>query len=524
MPGTIHEGGELGYALATAFGAAMDNPDLIVACIVGDGEAETGPTAGSWHGTKFLDPATCGAVLPILAPQRLQDQLGHDLRDDERRRADRPLHWLRLGACIVDVGRATIRRRADGRGARSRPTELIGAIQRQARAGADGDEAAWPMIVLRTPKGWTGPKEIDGKPVEGTFRAHQVPAEDLKTNPAHLAILEAWLRSYKPEELFDVDGGPGPDILGTCPRATSALGMSPHTRSAGGCGGRWTCPTRRRGRAGRASGRDGRERTGAASVPTCARSCERTEDDRNFRIVCPDELESNKLGAVLEATGRAYAWPVEARRARLRAGRPRRWRSSPSTSARAGSGLPPDRPARAVPVLRGVRPRSSTRMIEAVRQVAEDVRRDPVAAARSRRSTYLLTSDAWRQDHNGYSHQGPGFINTPAHQEGHGRAHLPAAGCEHASSRPSTTACAPPATSTWSSPPSSRCRSGCRWTRRTRTCRRGRLDLALGVDRRGRSTRTSSSPRPATMPTNEVLAAASSCARRCRSCACASST
>ncbi len=204
-PGSIHEGGELGYALVHAFGAAFDNPELVVFCVVGDGEAETGPLAASWHSNKFLNPAVDGAVVPILAPQRLQDRQPDGPRADPGRRAHRAIRGLRLRAAHRR------RRRPDGglherlrrRWTRSSTRSI--AIKRAARDGVT-ERPRWPMIVLRTPKGWTGPKTVDGLPSEGTFRSHQVPIADVRGNPEHLALLETWLRSYRPEELFDADG------------------------------------------------------------------------------------------------------------------------------------------------------------------------------------------------------------------------------------------------------------------------------------------------------------------------------
>src|SRR5262252_1960352 len=212
-PGSIHEGGELGYSLSHACGAAFDNPGLVVACVVGDGEAETGPLATSWHGCRFLDPANDGAVLPILHlngykianPALLARLPDGELDDLLRGYGYRPRYVTghepsvmhQKMAAVLDECLADIR-----------------AIQDRARNGGDGAPARWPMIVLRTPKGWTGPAEVDGKPVEGTWRAHQVPLAEVRTNPAHLRQLEDWMRSYRPAELFDAAGQPLPELLG----------------------------------------------------------------------------------------------------------------------------------------------------------------------------------------------------------------------------------------------------------------------------------------------------------------------
>jgi xylulose-5-phosphate/fructose-6-phosphate phosphoketolase len=221
-PGTIHEGGELGYALSTAFGAAMDNPDLLVACIVGDGEAETGPTAGAWNGNRFLDPRTGGVVLPILDVNGYKISsatITGTMSDEELVEQFSGYGWEPLVVSgdddSVDVAMAA---------ALDRSMEIIGDIQGRARKGETVLKPRWPMIVLRTPKGWTGPKEVDGKRVEGSFRSHQVPAGNLRTDPKHLAIVEAWLRSYRPEELFELDGSPAEDILAFPPEGDLRMG------------------------------------------------------------------------------------------------------------------------------------------------------------------------------------------------------------------------------------------------------------------------------------------------------------
>jgi len=214
-PGVIHEGGELGYALATAFGAAFDNPDLIVACIVGDGEAETGPTAAAWHSNKFLNPQTDGAVLPILHVNGFKianPTIFGTMSDDELRALftgyGYSVHQVELSERIdEDMSGALVAAYAE-----------IREIQNLARGGNPPVRPRWPVIVLRTPKGWTGPKVVDGHAVEGSFRAHQVPAKDAKTNPNHLQIVETWLRSYRAQELFEPDGQPCEDILALCPQ------------------------------------------------------------------------------------------------------------------------------------------------------------------------------------------------------------------------------------------------------------------------------------------------------------------
>lgn len=220
VPGSIHEGGELGYALSHAYGAAFDNPDLLVACVIGDGEAETGPLSGSWLSNVFLNPARDGAVLPILhlngykiANPTVLDRIpGSDLLDMMRGFGYKP--YVVAGdepAAVHELLAATF----------DRVLDEIAEIQHQARSGATVQRPRWPMIVLRTPKGWTGPSEVDGKQVEGTFRAHQVPLSQVRTNPGQLAELERWLRSYRPEELFDATGSPVRDLTTLPPRVTA---------------------------------------------------------------------------------------------------------------------------------------------------------------------------------------------------------------------------------------------------------------------------------------------------------------
>ena len=226
VPGSIHEGGELGYSLSHAFGAAFDNPDLVVACVVGDGEAETGPLATSWHATKFLSPVWDGAVLPILHLNGWKIANPAVLARLPREELDalftgygwRPVHVE--GDRPADV-HARLAAALDG------CLEEIARIQDAARSGRSAGRPRWPMIVLRTPKGWTGPHEVDGLPVEGTWRSHQVPLHDVRRDRSHLAALEAWMRSYRPEELFDEDGRPRPAVLANVPLGDARLGAVP---------------------------------------------------------------------------------------------------------------------------------------------------------------------------------------------------------------------------------------------------------------------------------------------------------
>ncbi|HSU67154.1 MAG TPA: phosphoketolase family protein, partial [Tepidisphaeraceae bacterium] len=226
-PGSIHEGGELGYSLTHAFGAAFDNPDLIVACVVGDGEAETGPLAASWHSNKFLDPVTDGAVLPILHLNgykinnpTILARIPHEELDALLRgygyephyvEGDDPKTMHQLMAGTLDTVLGEIRK-----------------IQQDARKNGFKEHPRWPMIVLRSPKGWTGPKEVDGHQIEGTFRSHQVPVTDFAQKPEHLKILEDWMRSYRPEELFDEDGALVAELAELAPKGSRRMGANPH--------------------------------------------------------------------------------------------------------------------------------------------------------------------------------------------------------------------------------------------------------------------------------------------------------
>ncbi len=420
IPGVIHEGGELGYALATAFGAVLDNPELIAACIVGDGEAETGPTAGAWHSTKFINPATDGAVLPIVHLNGFKissPSLFATMSDTE---LDSLFRGLGYNPRIVDDLKQ-IDEAADS--AFSWAHEEIRQIQLRARSGIADARPAWPLILLRTPKGWTGPDQIDGHAVAGSFRAHQVPAKDLKTNPEHLAAVEGWLRSYRPAELFDAGGNPHPDVLTQCPKGDRRMGMNPHA-----FGGSRRVPLQLPSldRYGLYLENRGRQQVSAMEelgkylrdvVSTNARM-------RNFRIVCPDELESNRLGAVFEVTDRQYTWPLPENAERIaRDGRVlevlsehncQGWLQGYLLTGR--HGVFPCYEA-FLPIVDGM----MNQYAKFLKSSIEVPWRSPISSL-----NYILTSEAWRQEHNGYSHQGPGFINNLLTKKGHTyRIHLP---------------------------------------------------------------------------------------------------
>ncbi|MBM7786524.1 phosphoketolase [Tenggerimyces flavus] len=412
VPGVIHEGGELGYALATAFGAAFDAPDRLVACVVGDGEAETGPTATAWHGTKHLDPATSGAVLPILHLNRYKiasPTLFATMTDSELTALFRGYGWRPILLDVETTGRAAA---GDPDAALAAAlgdayTEIRG-IQDDARSSRPRQRPAWPMLVVKSPKGWGGIDDLDRHPVTGTFYAHQVPAPNVHDDPEQLAALERWLRSYRPEELFDADGRPAADILACCPVGDQRLGAQPAAN-----GGRLRVPLLLPSLEPFAPpsptpGQSDASPTGPLGEWLAA-VMRATEERRDFRIVCPDELESNKLGAVLSASPRAYAWPVDLYAEHVAPGGRvmeklsehdcQGWLQGYLLTGR--HGLFPCYEA-FVQIVDGM----VNQYAKFLKMAGEVPWRAPVSSL-----TYLLTSEGWQQEHNGYSHQGPGFLN-----------------------------------------------------------------------------------------------------------------
>jgi len=398
LPGVIHEGGELGYALSTAFGAALDNPGLVVACIVGDGEAETGPTATAWNGIKFLNPATDGAVLPILHLNGFKianPTISASMTDEEIRALYTGLGY---DVHIVDAGP---RLDPDLAEAFDASHDGIRRIQDAARSGRPVVRPRWPMIVLRTPKGL-------GCPAEGTPVSHQVPVRDPRHNPDHLAALERWLGSYRPAELFDRDGRPADDITAQCPPREQRIAMNPSA-----FGGDRRVPLDLPELAAHALPIPERGEPLVSHMDPLGRYLAevigRNETRRNFRIVSPDELESNRLGKVLEVTSRQYAWPLPPGAAATSAdGRVlemlsehmcQGWLQGYILTGR--HGLFPCYEA-FLPIVDGMM-NQFAKFLKTSREIPW---RTPVSSL-----TYLLTSEAWRQDHNGYSHQGPGTIN-----------------------------------------------------------------------------------------------------------------
>ncbi|MFF2852187.1 phosphoketolase [Streptomyces sp. NPDC058001] len=406
-PGSIHEGGELGYSLAHAYGAALDNPDLLVTCVIGDGEAETGPLATSWHSNKFLDPVRDGAVLPVLhlngykiANPTVLARIGDaELDDLLRGYGHEPLHVTGDDPMAVHHAMAT---------ALDTALDRIAVIQRQARGGGATERPRWPMIVLRTPKGWTGPAEVDGLPVENTWRAHQVPLSGVRDNPEHLRQLAEWLRSYRPEELFDSVGRPRGQVLACVPEGDRRLGASPHAN-----GGlllrdlpipsldRYAVPVDKRG----TSLHEPTRVLGGLLTGIMKDTAER----RDFRLVGPDETASNRLDAVYEVTAKAWEADFLSTDENLaRDGRVMEvlsehlcqgWLEGYLLTGRHGLFSSYEAFAHIVDSM-------VNQHIKWLRTSRRLAWRRPIASL-----NYLLTSHVWRQDHNGFSHQDPGFVD-----------------------------------------------------------------------------------------------------------------
>ena len=408
-PGSIHEGGELGYSLAHAYGAAFDNPDLIVACVVGDGEAETGPLATAWHSNKFLDPATDGAVLPILhlngykiANPTVLARISRDELDALFKgygykphivEGDDPSTMHQLMALTVDAVFAEIK-----------------AIQAQAREKGGSERPHWPMIVLRTPKGWTGPKVVDGLPAEGTWRSHQVPLADIAGNPEHLRQLESWLRSYRPEELFDQFGRLKPELAELAPKGHRRMGANPHA-NGGLLLTDLPLPDFRDYRV--EVPEPGRSVAEATRVlGTFVRDImERSQDSRNFRVMAPDELASNRLGAVLEVTDRAWLGerlPTDDHLAP--GGRAMEILSETTCQGWLEGYLLTGRHGLFTSYEAFIHIVDS--MFNQHAKWLEKTRRIPWRASVASLN-YLLSSHVWRQDHNGFSHQDPASLTWP---------------------------------------------------------------------------------------------------------------
>jgi len=406
-PGSIHEGGELGYSLLHAYGAAFDNPDLIVACIVGDGEAETGPQATSWHSNKFLNPVTDGAVLPILhlngykiANPTVLARIPEDELLDLFRGygyAPRVLAGHEPGAMHQQMAAVLEEMLGD-----------IREIQQRARKEQNTERPKWPLLILRTPKGWTGPKEVDGKQVEGTWRAHQVPLSEVATNPEHMQMLETWMRSYEPQKLWDQHGKLRADLAALPPRGLRRMGMNPHAN-----GGQLLTPLVLpdfRNYAVKV------EKPGAEDVSATGTLGKYLRDvmkhnlpTSNFRVFGPDETASNRLQAIYEASGKEWMSKIEPVDVNLsQDGRVMEvlsehmcqgWLEGYLLTGRHGLFSCYEAFIHIIDSMFN----QHAKWMKVVKKLPW---RETVASL-----NYLLSSHVWRQDHNGFSHQDPGFID-----------------------------------------------------------------------------------------------------------------
>ena len=405
-PGSIHEGGELGYSIAHAYGAAFDNPDLLVCCVVGDGEAETGPLAASWHSNKFLNPARDGAVLPILHLN------GYKIANPTvlARLSDAQLIELFAGYGYKPYfveGHEPERMHQLMAATLDTIVEEVKRIQENARSGGVDGVPVWPMIILRSPKGWTGPKMVDGKPVEGTWRAHQVPVTDL-SKPGHLKILEDWMKSYQPKELFDEQGKLIPELRELSPPGDRRMGANPHA-NGGILLKDLVLPDFRK--------------YALEVIKPGTRFAEATRilgdllrdvvklnaDSHNFRVFGPDETSSNRLDALYEVTNKVTMEPIEPTDEHLsRDGRVMEvlsehmcqgWLEGYLLTGRHGFFSCYEAFIHIVDSMFN----QHAKWLKVTRNIPW---RRPIASL-----NYLLTSHVWRQDHNGFTHQDPGFID-----------------------------------------------------------------------------------------------------------------
>ena len=404
-PGSIHEGGELGYSLNHAYGAAFDNPDLIVACVIGDGESETGPLAGSWHSNKFLNPAQDGAVLPILhlngykiANPTVPARIPHEELESLLRGYGYTVHTVEShDPKLVHQQLAATMDTVIGE---------IRAIQRRAREEGDLSRPAWPVIVFKTPKGWTGPKVVDGAQVEGTWRAHQVPLDAARTNPGHLAQLEEWMRSYHAEELFDANGTLRPEIAQLAPHGERRMSANPHA-NGGLLLRELQLPDFRDYAV--AVAKPGTEKSEATRVlGTWLRDVIKANPS-NFRLLGPDETASNRLDNVFEVTGKVFEGEIIPGDNHLsRDGRVMEvlsehmcqgWLEGYLLTGRHGLFNCYEAFIHIIDSMFN----QHAKWLKVTRGLPW---RRPVASL-----NYLLSSLVWRQDHNGFSHQDPGFID-----------------------------------------------------------------------------------------------------------------
>ena len=406
-PGSIHEGGELGYSLVHAYGAAFDNPDLIVACVVGDGEAETGPLATSWHSNKFLNPLTDGAVLPILhqngykiANPTILARIPHAELESLMRgygyepftlEGDDPAVMHQQAAAVFDT-----------------MLDRIAAIQKAAREDGSTARPAWPMLILRTPKGWTGPKFVDGKPVEGTWRAHQVPLAEIFEKPEHLRMLDEWMRSYKPEELFNEKGHFREDLAQIAPKGNLRMGMNAHAN-----GGLLLKPLKVPNFSDFAVKIEGRGQADVESTRVLGQLLhavmQANKDQKNFRVFGLDETASNRLQDVITGTGKAWmaeTLPVDEDLSEtgrvmevLSEHMCQGWLEGYLLTGRHGFFSCYEAFIHIIDSMAN----QHAKWLKVTRGIPW---RKPIASL-----NYLLSSLVWRQDHNGFSHQDPGFID-----------------------------------------------------------------------------------------------------------------
>lgn len=413
-PGSIHEGGELGYVIAHAYGAVLDNPDLITCCVIGDGEAETGPLAGSWHSNKFLNPITDGAVLPILHLNGYKIANPSFLARIPQEELKKLLEGYGYKPYFV-TGDDPLAVHEEMAETADRVLEEIRAIQKHARENNDPKRPIWPMIVLKTPKGWTGPEVIDGKQVEGSWRSHQVPFGEVATHPERLKLLEEWLRSYRPEELFTEEGVFVQEFAELAPRGTSRMGDNPHAN-----GGVLLKDLRL------PDFRDyaldvpapGRVMAESAKMlgPYLRDVMKINQDHRNFRVMGPDETASNRLQGVFEATDRTFnaeIYPtddhlspfgrvMEVLSEHLCQG----WLEGYLLTGRHGFFSCYEAFIHIVDAMFN----QHAKWLKVTRHIPW---RRPIASL-----NYFLTSHVWRQDHNGFSHQDPGFIDHVVNKKG----------------------------------------------------------------------------------------------------------
>ena len=406
-PGSIHEGGELGYSIMHACGAVFDNPDLLACCVVGDGEAETGPLATSWHCNKFLNPARDGTVLPILhlnGYKIANPTLLGRLNDEELTNLFTGYGWKPY---FVE-GHEPEKMHQLMAGTLDTIVNEIRSIQDKARSGGDASLPIWPMIVLRSPKGWTGPKVVDGKPVEGTWRAHQVPVADLQTKPEHLRILEDWMRSYQPEELFDKQGRLMPELAELAPKGNRRMGANPHAN--GGLLLRDLIMPDFRNYAVSVS-KPGTQNAEATRILGGFLSdvMKLNAESKNFRVFGPDETASNRLEALYKVTDKQWmepTLPVDEHLSRhgrvlemLSEHMCQGWLEGYLLTGRHGFFSCYEAFIHIIDSMFN----QHAKWLKVTRQIEW---RRPIASL-----NYLLTSHVWRQDHNGFTHQDPGFID-----------------------------------------------------------------------------------------------------------------